>query len=97
LLGNRGTVVEMVEYFIKYKDLILAEQVDELLAIDYAKEIKPGTQMDTQRLIMKLIDIFKNCWHKASVVDQIHIKTFISRITLKSISIKENIDKINKL
>ncbi len=97
LLGKRGTVIEMVDYFIKYKDLILSEKVDELLNIDYSKEIKPGTQADTQKLIMKLIDTFKDSWHKASVVDKVHIKTYISTITLKSISIKENLIKINTL
>jgi hypothetical protein len=97
LLGKRGTVIEMVDYFIKYKDLILAEKVTELLEIDYAKEIKPGTQADTQRLIIKLIDIFKLSWIKANVVDQTLIKTYISTITLKSISIKEKLIKINNM
>lgn len=95
LLGKRGTVIEMVDYFIKYKDLILAEKVEELLAIDYTKEIKPDTHPDTQNLIIKLIDIFKGSWLKATPVDKIHIKTFISTLTLRSVSIKENLIKIN--
>ena len=97
LLGKRGTVIEMVDYFIKYKDLILAEKVEELLRIDYAKEIKPGTQADTQNLIIKLIDIFKSSWLKSTPVDKVHIKTYISTLTLRSVSIKENLIKINAI
>jgi len=95
LLGKTGTVVEMVDYFIRYKDLILNENVKELLEMDFTKDIKPGTQVETTKLIVNLITNFKNCWVKATPKDQTHIKTYIKLLTTKSISIKQIYIEIN--
>lgn len=97
LLGKRGTIIEMIDYFIKYKDLILNEKVDELLDMDFTSEIKPGTQTETANLITKLIDIFKTSWKQANQIDQIHIKTYIKMITTKSISIKNILNEIEQV
>lgn len=95
LLGKTGTVVEMVDYFIRYKDLILNENVKELLEMDFTKDIRPGTQVETTKLIVNLITNFKNCWVKATPKDQTHIKTYIKLLTTKSISIKQIYIEIN--
>ncbi len=95
LLGKTGTVIEMVDYFIRYKDLILNENVKELLEMDFTKDIRPGTQVETTKLIVNLISNFKNCWYKATPKDQTHIKTYIKLLTTKSISIKQIYIEIN--
>lgn len=95
ILGKVGTVVEIVDYFIKYKELIFNEQVKEVLEMDFTKDIIPGTQVETTKLIVNLIDNFKNCWNKANTVDQTHIKHYIKLLTTKSISIKQIYIEIN--
>lgn len=95
LLGKKGTILEMIDYFIKYKDLILCERVEEVLAMDFTKEIKPGTRGETTKLIVTLVDNFKTCWSKATPIDQIHIKTYIKLLTTKSISMKQIVTEIN--
>lgn len=96
-LGKRGTIIEMIDYFILYKDLILASKVDELLEMDFTKNIKPGTRVETTKLIVSLIGIFKSCWKLATPTDQTHIKFYIQSLTTKAVTIKDILIKINKL
>lgn len=94
LLGKRGTILEMIDYFIKYQDLILSEHVEEVLKMDFTKDIKPGTRDETTKIIVKLIDTFKSSWYKANTVNQVHIKTYI-KLTTKSIRMKQIVTEIN--
>lgn len=96
-IGIKEVVILMIEYFLKYKDLILESKVDELLKIDFAAEIKPGTEGKTANLIHKLIQIFKDAWKIASFSDQILIKSNIQNITLKAIDIEIINKKIETL
>jgi hypothetical protein len=94
-LSIQGVVGEMIVYFLKYKDLIMASKVDELLAIDYTKEIKSGTNTKTVQLINTLIAIFKHSWEIATTKDQILIKMYIQTLTSKSVIIKSLMDEID--
>jgi len=87
VLKLEGTVSEMIGYFLKYQELIMANKVDELLAVDFAKEIKPGTNQKTVQLITALINIFKHTWTIASNTDKTHIKMYIQLLTKKSADI----------
>lgn len=94
VLSIQGVVGEMIVYFLKYKDMIMESKVDELLAIDYTKEIKEGTNSKTVQLINALIAIFKHSWHIATPKDQILIKMYIQTLTSKAVIIKELVDKM---
>lgn len=97
LIGITETVSLMIEYFLKYKELILASKVDELLAIDFSKDIVVGTEGKTANLIKKLIEIFKSTWLIASTTDQCLIKDTIKKMTLKAIIIDDLNKKIETL
>lgn len=86
-IGLQATISEMIEYFIKYKDMILEARIDEIFATDFTKEIKAGTNPKTVSLIKKLIETFKQCWLAADKKDKTLIQFYVQNMTSKAIAI----------
>lgn len=89
------TVVDcMSVYFLKYKDLIMADEVQQLLDIDYTKEIVEGCAKSTTKVIKKLIVVFKNTWLIADFTSKTLIKLKIKLLTQKAMQVEMISSKI---
>lgn len=82
-----GVVIEVAVYFAKYRELIEADRVDEILSIDYTAEIKQGTEANTEKLIRNLIITFKKHWLEADQPTKDKIRANIKKLTKYSVKI----------
>lgn len=77
LTGPMTIIQYTSEYFLMFKDDIMAMKIDYLLNYDYAKLIKADTANETEILIRSLIGGIKQIWTGGDFDTQTKIKNYI--------------------